>query len=289
MTFSFVIINYRQKQLTLNCVRSITEIMPADIYEVILVNNSPEDDLSELKSVPAKLKIIQNENKGFSQANNLAAKEALGDYIIFLNADTELLEDFSRLFIESFSGKEFGAVGLKLVNPDGSFQLSFWKENTFLNEIRNKSAENRFKNKNADYVSAVEDSHSGICKVDWVSGAAMVVRKSAFQSAGGFDENFFLFYEDADLCKRFDSIGLGIYYFPHSKILHFKGENVNKAFDSDTYYHAKASQLKYYSKHNGLMQTIVLRVYIAVRFMFRYLTTGKELNKRILKLSLGMK
>ena len=288
MTFTFIIINYRQKNLTANCVKSISAKVAAAQYEVIVVNNSPEDNLSGLTDGYGFVRVLQNVNKGYAQANNLAAAHARGRYLVFMNADTEILDDFSERFLELFDGREFGAAGLKLVNPDGTFQLSFWKENTFLNEMKNKSDEKKFRHRDIDFIRRIESSHSELCKVDWVTGAAMIVRKDNFDEAGGFDEDFFLFYEDADLCKRLSEKSQDIYYFPYCRVMHLKGENVNESFESETYYFAKESQLIYYRKHNGILQSIMLRAYLAFRFLFSYALTGKDLNKRILKLALGM-
>lgn len=279
MDFSVIIINYKQKDFILNCVESLRKNLKC-LFEIIIVNNSPEDDLSILKGVT----IINNSNKGYSQANNLAAKHTQGNYLLFLNADTFLKKDFSQGFFSDFKGKEFGAVGLGLVYPDGRYQLSYWNENKFIKEIKNKKIEKELKNKN----QVVTKEYNDIIKeVDWVSGAALIIKKDIFEDIKGFDEDYFLFYEDADLCKRLKLKGYNIYFYTFDGLIHYKGENVNKAFVTDTYYYSKKSQLLYYKKHNSLYERTFLRIYLLVKFTFRAITERKDINMKVLKLLFG--
>lgn len=283
---SIIIINYKQKDFVEQCAASIYKHFTSYPFDVIIVNNSPEENLNYLKDTYPNISVIENENKGFSQANNLGAKNSKGEYLFFLNADTTIENDFLKKFIDEFSNKEFGAAGLKLLNNDNSLQLSFWNENTFLNEIQNKKAEEKFKEKDTVFIKRYEVDE--IKQTDWVTGAAMIVKKNIFDKIGGFDEKFFLYYEDADLCKRLSDAGYKIYYFPFSKIIHFKGENVNKDFSGNTYFFSKQSEFLYYKKHNGFIDNLLLKVYLFFKFLFKYLFTFKKINLRILLLVLGI-
>ncbi|HMS64219.1 MAG TPA: glycosyltransferase family 2 protein [Ignavibacteria bacterium] len=285
---SVIIINYRQKDFTDKCIRSLYENIGSYPFEVIVINNSGEDDLSYLETEFDNLKIIGNTNKGFSQANNTGVKHSKGEYLLFLNADTEIRSDFSAEFIDKFKDIKFGAAGLKLYNTDGTFQLSFWKENTFFNEIENKNDEKEFMNRNNAYINKKETEYNSIKEVDWVTGAALIMRKDVFVNIGGFDENFFLFYEDADLCKRLSDKGFPVYFYPFSNIIHYKGENVNKEFKNDSYYYSKQSQLIYYKKHNNFINNFLLRTYLFVKFFLLYIFSFKKINLDIIKLTIGI-
>lgn len=282
---SIIIVNYFQMEFITGCVRSIANRLSADDYELIAVNNSPAEDLGNLKEIAPGISIFENSNRGFPHANNLAAKYATGRYLLFLNPDTLVEDGFIEEFRKLRLPQDFGIGGLRLYNPDGSVQLSYWKENTFVNEIMNKSDEKRQKNRNANAgnITARED----ISGVDWVSGASMLIEKELFMKIGGFDESFFLFYEDADICKRVHDTGRKIYYLPVGEIIHYKGENVNERFSSDTYYYAKESQLNYYRKHNGIADRFFLRAYLFLKFSARYLGGFRKIDKDILKLLLG--
>lgn len=283
---SIIIINYRQKDFTEKCIKSIYENIKSYPFEVIVINNSIEDDLSYLQTEFTDLTVINNINNGYSQANNTGVNYSKGEYLFFLNADTEIKSDFIGNFIEEFKYKNFGAAGLKLYNTDETFQLSFWKENTFFNEIKNKKEEKYFKEKNLEYINKKENQFNNVKEVEWATGAAFIIKKEVFINAGQFDEDYFLFYEDADLCKRLNDRDLPVYFFPFCKIIHYKGENVNKEFKSSSYFYSKQSQLLYYKKHNNFLNNLLLRVYLFSKFTLLYVLTFKKINLDIVKLTL---
>mgnify|MGYP002622620664 CR=1 FL=1 len=282
---SIIIINYRQKNFLLDCIRSIQDKFKYP-YELIVINNSPENELKELDRVA---KVVENSNKGYSQANNLGVKHANGEYLLFLNADTLIRNDFIGEAINILKKKDAGAVGLKMYNEDGSFQLSFWKENTIANEKVNKKWEEHFKKRDKGFTDKIENDYSDIVEVDWVSGAAMMMRKNVFEEIEGFDEKFFLFYEDADMCKRLTDKGYKIYFYPGSDIIHYKGENVNREFTGKTYFYSKQSQVYYYKKHNPISDRILLRIYLIAKFSYKYFTSFKSINLNILLMLLGLR
>ena len=279
---SIIIINYFQKELLLQCLSSIYKCISSYPFEIIIVNNSTGQKLDEISSEFPDTTIIPNENRGFSQANNLAAGRSKGEYLLFLNADTIFQNDFLKDLISSAEKIKFGAIGLKLYNSDGTFQLSFWKENNFFNEISNKKSEQQFAARNKQYMNAIEDSHKELSEVEWVTGASLFVKKEIYNEVGGYDEDYFLFYEDADLCRKFMDHGYKIYFFPGSRIIHLKGENANPSYQSSTYYFVKDSQLLYYNKHADIFNRILLRIYLFFRFLLLSLLTFKKINFKIL-------
>jgi hypothetical protein len=285
---SIIIINYRQKNLLTQCVQSIFDKLASYPFEVIIINNSPEDDLSQIAG-EFQVRIIENENKGYPQANNIGAGRSRGEYLLFLNADTIVKNDFLKNSVELFKDKEIGAIGLKLLNEDRSFQLSFWKENNFINEFLNKNDEKAFQRKNKKIIQKFGKRYTNVSEVDWVTGAAMLVPRDTFKKIGGFDEDYFLFYEDADFCKRLKSAGYKIIFYPFSEIIHLKGENVNERFSDETYFFAKQSQLTYYRKHNNLFNRILLRFYLVTKFSLLSILTFKKINFEILLLALGLR
>jgi GT2 family glycosyltransferase len=285
--FSIIIINYKQEDLVKNCLNSIYNNIKSSTFEVILVNNSPENKLPKY-NLP-NFKILNLENYGYANANNWGVKEAKGEYLFFLNADTEIKKDFLADFEKEFSSKKFGAVGLRLTYSDGSFQPSCYLENNFINEIKNKNLERTFKEHNKLKKSKIEKNYQSLKKVDWVSGAAMIMRREIFDEVGGFDERFFLFYEDADICKRLTNRGYDVYFYPNSRIIHLKGENVNMEFNNITYYFSKKSQLLYYKLHNGSIQNLLIRTYLIIKYSILRLINPTRMNVLVFKLLLGGK
>lgn len=285
--YSIIIINYKQEELLKKCLTSVYSIFKSEMFEVIVINNSKEDKLPPY-DLP-NFRIIESENYGYAAANNIGAGRAKGKYLFFLNADTEIKNDFLAEFDKAFGNVEFGAAGLKLIYQDGSYQPSCYLENNFFNEIKNKKLEKTFKTGTDAEKKEIEKEYTEIKKVDWVSGAAFIVKRNIFESVGGFDERFFLFYEDADLCKRLSCKGYGIYYYPCGEVIHLKGENVNKNFNNVTYYFSKKSQILYYKLHNNIFQRVLVRVYLLIRFSILCLINPNRINIFILKYLLGKK
>jgi len=282
MMISIIIINYKQKDYLLNCIKSIKDNLKCE-YEIIVVNNSFDSDSFKIENIT----VINNVNLGFAQANNLASNTAKGKYLFFMNADTLLLKDFSSVFLNEFENKDFGVVGISLRYPNGNYQLSYWYENNFMNEFKNKKSEDSFKRNDTKIISNYVNNDS-VKEVDWVSGAAMIIKKDVFNDVKGFDEDFFLFYEDADICKRIKLNGGKIYYFPFDGLIHFKGENVNESFLNETYYHSKKSQLLYYKKHNNYLNRVMLRLYLVFKYSVKVIFERNSIDKRIFKLALGV-
>jgi N-acetylglucosaminyl-diphospho-decaprenol L-rhamnosyltransferase len=279
MLLSIIIVNYYQEKYLSDCVSSIKKYLSCE-NEIIVVNNSNNNINIE------GIKLIKSENKGYSFANNKGVDLAVGEYLLFLNPDTVITKDFSETLFEQIKDLKFGCVGLGLFNHDKSFQLSFGVDNTFLGEIANKKQELEVKNKSAEVIKKINTDYNILKIVDWVSGAAMLTRKENFIRIGKFDERYFLYYEDADLCVRFKSEGYNNYYLPHTELIHLKGENTQEKFYSDTYYYAKESQLIYYKIHNGYFQYILIRLYLFSRFLLKYLFKPDKVIFRIIKLVL---
>lgn len=284
--FSVIVVNYKQKSFITECVKSLINVFKSCPIEIIIINNSPEEKLNDLKIISENISIYENKNNGFGHANNLGATYSKGEYLFFLNADTLVKNDFLKDLSFLLQKENTGLVGLKLYYPEGTFQLSFWKENNIFNEFINKKNEKKFKNRNINYIKKLENSFGEIKTVEWVSGAAMVIPACVFNKMNGFDEDYFLFYEDADLCKRISKSGYEIYFYPFSEIIHYKGENVNSDFYNDTYFYSKKSQILYYKKNNNVIQYILLIMYLLVRFSVLYIFTFKKIYLKILKLIL---
>jgi len=257
---SIIIVNYLQKDFLRKCVALIHKNLARDSFEVIVVNNSPQEDLSEISGKFTAVKIISNKNTGFSKANNLGVKNASGEYLLFLNADTEILADFTNELLNQFKSKNYGAVGLGLRFADGSFQNSFGLFPTILNEYKNRKVELAFRNKDENVISEREKEYSDIKEVDWVTGAALFIRKDVFEKISGFDERFFMYYEDIDLCLRLSEAGYKNYYYPFTKIIHHKGEYTRDSFQKESAKIQASSQLLYYKLHNSLPQLLLLRI-----------------------------
>lgn len=285
--FSIIIVNYRQFRFLERCVSSVEQFFTGESYEIIVVNNSPEEDITPLEKHKS-IRIYQNENAGYAVSSNLAAHKAAGKYLLFLNPDTLIENDFVKPLTGLLDDEKTGAVGLRLLYPDRVFQVSFGREITFAGEKANKKTEKYYHRKELDKLSSLSGKYKTVTEVDWVSGAALAVRKSVFDDIKGFDEDFFLYYEDADLCKRIRDKGYKVLFCPSAHVIHFKGEITNAAFSGTAYIEAKKSQLKYYKKHCGFSDRFLLRTYLILRYTMLSLTL-KKIYFKLLGVALGIK
>lgn len=289
MTLSVIIVNYRSLNYLRDCINSLYSVITSCNFEVIVINNSPEENISEVSSGRNNLKIFENINHGFACACNLGAENSSGNYLFFLNPDTRILNDDFENAVKAYEQLGAGTFGFKILNPDLSLQVSFGEEVNIKGEFSNKNLEKFFKNRKNDIIEKIEMKYSEITPVDWVSGAAMFISRAVFNNVKGFDERFFLYYEDSDLCKRISLTGNKNYYYPFLKVIHYKGENTNINFSNSTYYFAKQSQILYYKIHNSKIELIKLRIYMLFKFSVKYITSFNTVYFKIILLAAGLK
>ncbi|MGH1363086.1 MAG: glycosyltransferase [Calditrichia bacterium] len=234
MKLSFVIVNYNVKeyleQLLLSLERSLENIS----NEIIVVDNASVDDsVAHIRNRFPDVKMIASEtNLGFGRANNLALEQVRGEYVVMINPDTVVQEDtFSKLLAFFESEPKADAATCKIINPDGSFavdcrhsiptpMIAFWKV-TGLSKLFPKSK--LFARYNLTYLDPDETY-----PVPAISGSFMMVKKAVLDEIGYFDERFFMYCEDIDLCHRINEAGHTIYYVPTTQIIHYKGESTKK-------------------------------------------------------------
>ncbi|MFA6383565.1 MAG: glycosyltransferase family 2 protein [Parcubacteria group bacterium] len=236
---SIVIVNYRSEKYLGKCISSIKEkILDAD-YEIIVVNNDKEKLLEA--QLPKEIRLINSGgNIGFGAACNLGAKSAQGEILCFLNPDTEIISSsFSGVLYKFAKDNKLAIVGPKLVNEGGETQewiaggeITIWS--TILNNFGYKRDQKIWES-----VAPMECA--------WVSGAAMFIRKDIFDRLGGFDEKFFMYFEDSDLCRRARQLGYKVLYFPEFIVKHFGGKSWLDKKTQKAYYHK--SQRRYFSKY----------------------------------------
>jgi GT2 family glycosyltransferase len=222
---SIVILNYKSRELTLNCVDSIKSAVFDNLkYEIIVVDNNSSDGLGEeLKKYP-EIVFIQNEiNLGMGEGNNVGIKKAHGRYIVIMNPDTLAAKDTFKILYE-FMEKNLrvGVVGPKQYNPDGSVQVSCYRWYGILTPIYRRTPLRRFKAavRDLDRFSMKDFDHLSVRKVDWLLGSFLFCRREAINEVGMFDKNFFMYFEDTDLCRRFWERGWQVVYNPETSIIH---------------------------------------------------------------------
>jgi len=253
MDLSVIILNWNTKVETRDCLNSIFRQTHRHAIEVLVADNASSDGSREMLATefPQARVVAHPMNLGFGAGNNRAIPATCGRYVLFLNSDTIVTEGaFDALvdFADAHPGA--GVVGPKLLNPDGSLQYSCRRfpnlgagffRNTPLGRLFPK---NRF---TQDYLMSDWD-HATVREVDWVSGAALMIRREALEQTGGFDEGFFMYSEDVDLCYRVHEAGWQVVYFPDAVIYHAVGRS-GRHIPTRMIYHSHRGTYRFYKKH----------------------------------------
>lgn len=217
---SIIIVNYNTCSLTCACIDSIFQRVYSCNFEVILVDNASSDNsVVEIKrryASSVKL-VVSDSNLGFGRANNLGVKYASGQYLFLLNSDTILENDPFPYFFKFFHAREnLGALGAYLKDGNGIYTKSggkFYSMSKYL----------MMGVKKLFFVSSNEEIplSNASCKVEYVIGADLFIRKELFEEIGMFNKHIFMYFEDVELCKRLYDAGYYSYLIPGPQIIHF--------------------------------------------------------------------
>lgn len=268
---SIIIVNYNTYSLVLQCIESVIKNTSSILYEIIVVdNNSPNREIEDLNKVFPQVKLIlNNDNSGFGIANNIGNKEANGRFIFLLNSDTIVLDNsIYKLYEFMVENPEVGACGGNLCDKDLSPATSFTRLmpsilcdlDYFFHNIYSKILYG--KNLNYCYSETPILIHGNI------SGADLMIAKHVFDDLGGFDENFFMYYEETDLLFRMRDKNYHTYIVPSSKIIHLEGASESlKSIKLDWTYESKE---KYFIKNKS-------RISLKISDFIFYLTVLQRL------------
>ncbi|MCS6859670.1 MAG: glycosyltransferase family 2 protein [Abditibacteriales bacterium] len=251
---SVCIVTWNARDDLRRCLQSLFAVKRNITYEVIVVDNASTDGSAQMvtDAFPQTRLIVNPTNIGFARANNQAIREAGGKYILLLNPDTIVHGDaLERLVAWMEQHPDAGAVGPRLLNSDGSLQFScrafptlgagFFRQ-TPLGALFPR---NRFVRQ---YLMTDWD-HTVEREVDWLSGAALMVRREVLESVGLLDEGFYMYCEDVDWCYRMHQHGWKVYYVPHAVITHAIGGSSNQC-QARMIVERHKSMWRYYLKHN---------------------------------------
>lgn len=229
---SIIIINYNVTDLLRACLRSIERFVEGFPYEVLVVDNaSPDLSWQSLMDEFPKVKFFSlPENLGFSKANNFGVKQAIGEYILLLNPDTEIeTQGLEKVLKFADNQKDFGCLGVRMHNLNGDFLPESKRsvpnlKNSFEKLFLPFSASNS-KRKNY-YRNDIEETE--IAEVEVVTGAFLLAKRFNYLQIGGLDERYFMYGEDIDICYTFLQKGFKNYYYGDFSILHHKGQSTIK-------------------------------------------------------------
>ena len=231
---SIIIVNYNTLELTKNCINSIIDNTSIP-YEIIIIdNNSHEKGVETLSQKSKNISIVHSKkNLGFGKANNIGMQMAKGKYFLLLNSDTIVLEralDKCLHFFEQLHDKEIGVLGCKLLNPDHSFQNSFWttdnksnlldvwikglKKSFLINKVSNLFTSSHHKNNHAINTPRI---------IKGLYGAFILLKKEVFIETGGFDTDFFMYCEETEWFRNRIEGKFKTFYYPEAEVIHIGG------------------------------------------------------------------
>ncbi len=291
MRLSIVIVNYNVKHFLDQCLTSVrraTSGIDADVW--VVDNNSVDGSVRMMKEKFPEVKLIANkDNVGFSRANNQAIRESKGEYVLLLNPDTVVEHDtFSKIIEFMDAHPDAGGLGVKMIDGKGNFlpeskrglptpDVALYKISG-LSKLFPKSR--TFGKYHLGYLDKDE-----INEVEILSGAFMFMRRSALDKTGLLDEDFFMYGEDIDLSYRIIKAGYKNYYFPDTRIIHYKGESTKKSSVNYVFVFYNAMVIfarKHFSQKNARLFSLLINMAIWLRASMAILS--RFLKKALLPL-----
>lgn len=280
---SIIIVNYNLTESIRTLLNSIKKYVRGITFEVIVVdNNSPDRSIeSIIEEFPEFRFELLNTNLGFGHGNNSGIKLSSGKYILLLNPDTYLIENLPlKLFNLAEKHEEYGVIGPRLIFPDGKFQVSYAKYPNVKQELLTGvgligvvlTIVYRLK----DYFLR----HRDFYEVDFVYGSCMFIRRNVFEKIQGFDEEYFLFSEEVDLCYKIKhTAGAKIIYWKGAKLVHEKslvtGKNIPERMRL-----SYQSKLLFFKKHYSKIHLGILRLTIISAFILKSILVFRKTENK---------
>lgn len=278
MDLSIVIVNYNTKKLTEQTIQSVIQGTHTLSYEIIVVDNSSEENERYTPEEGQPVILIPNvENKGFGHACNLGSKQAIGDAVLFLNSDTILHEgalDSSVHYLKEH--KEIGALGIRTLLEDGSLdhgcKRGFPTPVNALYYYLGMDKRHPDSKKYGAYRQTFVDEHQ-TSEVDAVSGSFLLMPREVLALVGGFDEEFFMYGEDLDLCYRIKKKGYRVMYYADVWMTHLKGQSGLHTKSKEVIYHFYNAMILFYKKHYIRQYNILVTCMVYCGVWTKYLLT----------------
>ncbi len=279
---SIIIVSFNTKDLLIKCLASIRRYPPSVPCEVIVVDNGSHDGSPDAveRGFPEVSVIRNGENLGFGAANNRGLRDARGEIILFMNSDTELLPTSLEPLLDRLAQQsDVGIVGpteqlhegtpYPTICPAPDFRYVFlthtklryrWYWNPRINPYR------------LMWECALASGQP--VRVDWLSGASLMVRRAVLDQVGAFDEGYFMYMEETDLCERVRRAGWGVEYVPAGRIIHHGGGATNKVKRGVLTLSGAVSELRYFAKHRSRGELLLLKGFLFMEFLSRLAVSG---------------
>lgn len=270
---SVIIVNWNTKRHLLQCVNSLISSQSNCAQEIIVVDNASCDgSVGAIAGKFPEVKLIKNkENLGFSRANNIGIRASTGRYLCLINSDVVVLNGCIEKLME-FMDKNLslGIAGPRILNPDRTLQISCRHFPSIWNNLCQSLGLNYLFPKSALFSEPFMKywAHDAERGVDVLSGCFWMVRRKAIDEVGLLDEDFFIYGEDMDWCKRFHEAAWDVVFYPEAEAIHFGGASSSNSpirFNVEM----QKADLQYWRKHHGKSGELIYWMIIFVRQLVR--------------------
>ncbi|MFQ5721406.1 MAG: glycosyltransferase family 2 protein [Candidatus Aminicenantales bacterium] len=275
---SIIIVNWNTKSLLKQCLESIKAHTKKISYEIIVVDNSSTDGSADMveANFPEVILIKNEKNLGYGQANNQALVRAQGKYVLFLNSDVAVNDNcLDEMFEFMENHPQVGASACKLTYPDGRLQHSCRQFPSFkvfflmLIGLRAVFPKMKIFQK----YMMLDWDHSDLREVDQIMGSFMFVRKDSLEQIGSFDQRYWMYFEEVDLCLRLNKAGWKIVHYPYASAVHYLSKSSEQWSEAKRVKEFQRSLLKYFRKNGKFYEYYILFI----------LNTGRLLGMPFLK------
>jgi len=296
---SVIIVNWNSADFVQKCVRSLDEHTRGVSMEIVVLDSGSFDGCGEMlaREFPRVRFIQSDKNLGFARGNNQAAKSAAGRFLVFLNPDTELRGPaLDKLFEAAVSFPKAGALGAHLLNSDGTLQTSCLQSfPTIANQVLDAELLRKwFPRSRLWGVAPLYANVLVSVEVEGISGACLMTPRALFEQVGGFNEDYFMYYEDMDYCMKIHKAGWKNYYVPSAVIVHHGGKSSGGEHSKFSSVMMAESGWRFFRTQRGVAQAAMFRACLAAKAASRTCVLGllslapvSEARRKWIKSALG--
>ena len=266
---SIIIVSWNTASFLENCLASILANPPTSPFENWVVDNASTDDSPRMvrEKFPQVHLVENRENVGFARANNQAIQRCTGKYILLLNPDTLVASGALQALVDFLDKHpEAGAAGARILNSDGSLQISSHPRPTLSREL--------WRLFHLDVLSAyamyppTKWETNQPQEVDVLGGACLLLRKEVLEQVGVLDEDYFIYSEEVDLCYRIQRAGWRLFWVPQAEVVHFGGQSTQQA-PTEMFLNLYHGKIKYFRKHNGWSAAQIYKLILMIAALSR--------------------
>jgi GT2 family glycosyltransferase len=281
---SIIIVSWNTASFLENCLASILANPPTSPSENWVVDNASTDDSPRMvrEKFPQVHLVENRENVGFARANNQAIQRCTGKYVLLLNPDTLVASGALQALVDFLDKHpEAGAAGARILNPDGSLQISSHPRPTLSRELWRLFHLDSL-SPYAEYPLTKWETNQ-TQEVDLLMGACLLLRKEVLDQVGFLDEDYFIYSEEVDLCYRIQRAGWRLFWVPQAEVVHFGGQSTQQV-PTEMFLNLYHGKIKYFRKHNGWsaaqIYKLILRIAAFSRLILSPFTIFEHSSRR---------